>query len=538
MAGLGTSRRLSLPVLVTVALTLLALGAIVLVFVARDTGHGTQPDVAADAPKGPGGPTAGPGGTNTSPGVAAPTASGQVGARPTVPPARICSSPKMMAGPAEPPKGAMVIPAGDNSRWATNWEDGSFSTPGRTFWFAPGVHTIGNDEFSQIQPGKNTTFVGGPGAILDGKNKNLFAFALGGSNVTVKYLTIRNFGTGTSNNDQATINHDGRPGWTITHNLVVDNDGAGVALGPKSLTSYNCLKGNGQYGFTGFAGTATGTGPNVVLDHNEIVGNNTDDWERRRDGCGCTGGGKFWENENVQVTSNYVHDNKGVGIWADYNNRTFLIQGNWIENNAAHGIEYEISYNFMIRNNVFIRNALVMGKTEFGGVGDTFPAGAIYISESGGDTRAGKRYSISEITGNYFRDNWDGVVLWENADRYCRPGEDSVTAMCPWFDRKYGVRYKTQNVTVHDNVFTFTKANTGCTNSLCGRNSIFSNWGSQSDYPADTTQQAITFKQNNKFHNNTYTGPWHFQPFDMGTDKTFAQWQAGPYMQDAGSRYD
>ena len=153
----------------------------------------------------------------------------------------------------------------------------------------------------------------------------------------------------------------------------------------------------------------------------EISGNNTDDWEARRDGCGCTGGGKFWENEDVIVSNNYVHDNPGVGIWADFNNRGYLVENNWIENNDAHGIEYEISYNFLIRNNVLIHNAVVMGKEEFNGVGDTFPAPAIYISESGGDSRAGSKYSTSEIYGNYFQDNWDGITLWgENADRYVR----------------------------------------------------------------------------------------------------------------------
>jgi hypothetical protein len=456
---------------------------------------------------------------------------------PTEPPAQICSDPANWAGPATPPSGAIVVPAGDNSGLTQNWNDGGLTQAGKTFWFAPGVHTLGSDDFAQIQAGSGSTYLGGPGAIIDGQHKNLNAFTGEAHGVTIKYLTIRNFGTGTSNNDQATVNHDGGRGWTITHNLVFDNDGAGVALGPQSVTSHNCLKDNGQYGFTGFAGANTGDGTNALLDHNEISGNNTDNWEALRDGCGCTGGGKFWENEDVVVRNNYVHDNHGVGIWADFNNRGFLIENNWIENNDAHAIEYEISYNFLIRNNVLIHNAVVMGKKEFGGVGDTFPAPAIYISESGGDSRAGSKYAMSEIYGNYFQDNWDGITLWENADRYCRPGVNDTAASCPFFDQKHGARNRTKNVAIHDNEFRFNKANVDCTNTLCGRNSLFSNWGLTRSYFGEIIQKAITFNQNNKWHNNVYYGEWHFQPFDMGTDKTFAEWQTAPYAQDSGSSY-
>ncbi len=456
---------------------------------------------------------------------------------PTEPPAQICSNPDNWTGPATPPSGAIIVPAGDNSELTQNWNEVGLSQAGKIFWFAPGVHTVGSDDFAQIQAGNGSTYIGGPGAIIDGQQKNLNAFTGDARDVTIKYLTIRNFGTGTSNNDQATVNHDGGRGWIISHNLVVDNDGAGVALGPQSVTTHNCLKDNGQYGFTGFAGANTSGGTNALLDHNEISGNNTDDWESLRDGCGCTGGGKFWENEDVIVSNNYVHDNHGVGIWADFNNRGFLIENNWIENNDAHGIEYEISYNFLIRNNVLIHNAVVMGKKQFGGVGDTFPAPAIYISESGGDSRAGSTYSTSEIYGNYFEDNWDGITLWENADRYCRPGVNDTAASCPFFDQKRGARNKTMNVAIHDNEFRFTKAGVDCTNTLCGRNSVFSNWGLTRSYFGDAIQEAITFNQNNKWYNNAYYGEWHFQPFDMGTDKTFAEWQAAPYSQDSGSSY-
>lgn len=88
---------------------------------------------------------------------------------------------------------------------------------------------------------------------------------------------------------------------------------------------------------------------------------------------------------------------------------------------------------------------------------------------------------------------------------------------------------------IHDNEFRFTKANVDCTNTLCGRNSLFSNWGVTIRYPGTVIQKAITFRQNNRWFNNTYYGEWHFQPWDMGTDKTFDEWRSAPYGQDAGS---
>ena len=84
---------------------------------------------------------------------------------------------------------------------------------------------------------------------------------------------------------------------------------------------------------------------NITMTGNEISGNNTDDWERRQPGCGCSGGGKFWEVKGATVTDNYVHDNHGVGLWADTNNSGFLFKGNYIADNDGEGLMYEASYN-------------------------------------------------------------------------------------------------------------------------------------------------------------------------------------------------
>jgi hypothetical protein len=110
------------------------------------------------------------------------------------------------------------------------------------------------------------------------------------------------------------VNHDSADGWTVESTTIEKNAGAGVMLGSDGKLIGNCLRGNGQYGFSAYHEDGV---KDVVLDGNEIARNNIDNWERRQPGCGCTGGGKFWETNGAKITNNYVHDNKGVGLWAD-----------------------------------------------------------------------------------------------------------------------------------------------------------------------------------------------------------------------------
>ncbi|WP_163509593.1 right-handed parallel beta-helix repeat-containing protein [Fodinicola acaciae] len=462
------------------------------------------------------------------------------------PPAEICGNDSVLGGgPTTAPDGAVVVPAGDNSGV-------DFRLPGKTYWFASGVHTLGGDEFDQVIPGDGSHFVGAPGAVLDGQHVNRYAFTQQATNVVIEYLTIQNFGKPAGNNNEGVVNHDAASGWTIRYSTIRDNAGAGVMLGSGDKVSDNCLTANGQYGFSAY----TPTGPaNIVLDHNEISYNNTDDWESRIDGCGCTGGGKFWSSANVTVTNNYVHHNKSVGIWADNNNRGFLIEGNYIADNDDAGIMYETSYNAAIRNNTLIRNALVSGPRNPG-----FPTAALYVSESGADSRVDTAYNTTlDISGNQFVDNWSGVVLWENADRFCGSPANTSTGECtlvnpsvvtadscnatniansPYFG---DCRWKTQNVKVHDNLFQLTAANAGsaCTpDNGCGFNALMSNYGTYPDwspYRGTTVQDAITYHQGNVFSANTYRGPWRFLPYDQSNIVSFAEWQAAPYGQDAGS---
>jgi hypothetical protein len=131
-----------------------------------------------------------------------------------------------------------------------------------------------------------------------------------------------------------------------------------------------------------------------------------------------------------------------------------------------------------------------------------FPAGAA-VTLSGVDVNG-----VLRIADNTFYDNADGVVLYQNANRCCGT-KDGCSGSCnplplyPEVDTDGNKRWNTQKVTVSNNT---------------------------------TIDQAITFKQNNVFENNTYTGSWQFLSPDQGSSLlTPAAWQAAPFNQDPGS---
>jgi len=475
----------------------------------------------------------------------APTAANVVA--PTAPPARICGNAKALSGPATAPAGAVVVSTTQNLYDATQ-----ASPAGTTFWLAPGKHILGTGPFAQVVPKQGNVYIGAPGAVLDGGRSNRYAFTGYATDVVIKNLTIQNFGPKRTNNDEGVVNHDSAAKWTVEANTIQLNAGAGVMVGDHNVVRGNCLENNGQYGFNAYnPGKVTG----ITIEHNEIAGNNTDDWETAKSGCGCTGGGKFWEVTGAVVKANWVHDNHSAGLWADTNNTSFVIEGNYISGNLAEGIIYETSYNAGIRGNTFVRNGLGKGPQNQG-----FPTPALYISESGSDERVpGMNNQTFEVSGNVFTDNWAGVILWENADRFAgSPANTSTgsgtlvnpsvvtTKTCnattirnqPYVG---DCRWKTQNVRVHDNVFDLEPDKIGKTCAVrtgCGYNGLFSNWGTfptWSPYQKATVQDSITFHQGNRFFSNTYAGPWNFIVHEQGNRVNWAAWQGAPYGQDSDS---
>jgi len=170
------------------------------------------------------------------------------------------------------------------------------------------------------------------------------------------------------------------------------------------------------------------------------------------------------------------------------------------------------------------------------------------------------------IQGNVFQDNWSGVVIYQNANRYSGDGQDPGTLTPPsgttvntWIDKAPSIcpshlsqtspidynslcQWRSQNVTVQDNTFTFNPSDSiygsQCTQAhSCGQNGLFSVYSSTSAYPKWSVCNDISNNQNNHFTNNTYTGPWTFVYFNQGDAAGPSAWHAGVTNVE-GSGYD
>jgi hypothetical protein len=178
-------------------------------------------------------------------------------------PETVCGNNKVLGnGPQTAPADAITVPAGNDSGV-------NLGEPNTTYWFAPGIHTLGTNVYGQIDPGTGAKYIGAPGAILDGEQRNDYAFGGLGTNVTISYLTVENFGGVGGNQNEGVVNHESSVGWTIDHSTITRNAGAGVMLGSRDTLSYDCLSDNQQYGFNAYSQYAAPS--NLVLDHNEFV---------------------------------------------------------------------------------------------------------------------------------------------------------------------------------------------------------------------------------------------------------------------------
>ena len=485
-------------------------------------------------------------------GVIEPSGSASAGA-PTSPPVTWCESGLPKSPYISAPRGAITVPAGDNSSF-------NFSAANTVYWFAPGIHTIGTGQYSQIAVAHGDTYIGAPGAVLDGQGKNNSAFVgtyndTSDQKVAIEYLTIQDFdpvqGSGA-------VNGNGNNGWTEKYDLMKDNSpGAAMMLGGDNVVTDNCLTRNGEYGFNGFswvdenyAHTFTGGATNITFTNNDVSFNNT-----QRTSSGIEGGGKFWQNGNVTVTGNYFHDNiNSPGMWVDTDNAGFLVTGNYFSNNAGVGLMYEISYNADIIHNTFVNNGIADGLIP----DSDFPTGAIYVSESGGNSSVPSNYAGQlNIQSNIFVDNSSGVVLYQNSNRYAGDGQDPGTLTPPpgvdlstWISTDAPKKcpanlgetapvnyhslcqWRTQNVTVRDNRFAFNPSAAvyggKCSQRTnCGQNALFATYSVTSAYPGFTVCSSISNVQNNHFSDNSYTGPWTFIYFNQGDQATWAQWTSG-----------
>jgi parallel beta-helix repeat protein len=322
--------------------------------------------------------------------------------------------------------------------------------PGSTFCFARGTYHV-----SALIPKSGDVLDGDrQAAVLDGDNSAYYALygdsaSPGPSDVTIRGFVIRNYH---SPLQHGAIQDANGPGWIIQGNHITHNAAAGVATGNEVKVLDNLIDWNGQEGFVanGFGGLYQGN--DIAYNNFNLAVNPA--WE--------AGGGKAWETTDLTFESNYVHDNGGVGLWADTNNINTVFDHNTVSDNEAAGIYDEISYNVTITNNIVTGNG--MPSTPGGGqrLGWGWDAG-IQLRASGGLSPS----SPAIIAHNTVIDNFNGITLLQS------PSPDA----CPdkaLHEGLYGP-CRVQNVIVEDNYIAMSQGMSGVMQD--GKNnSVFTSW--------------------------------------------------------------
>ena len=377
------------------------------------------------------------------------------------------------------------------------WVAGGLSgfNPARTGFCRQGVSTcqIPNDVYVDNQPLRQVASVSGLSAgcgctYVDAGAGRVYladdpsghqvelglarqAFAGRADNVTIQGLVVEKFA------DEAQVAAVGsRLTWAIVSDEVRLNHGIGVAEAAVIRDSF--IHDNGEMGI-GMSSITAPPGSPFLVENNEISGNNYAGYDPNWEGGCC----KFGAVNGLVVSGNYIHDNLGKGLWSDGDNFNVTMENNRIIDNQYNGINYELSYNAIIRGNDIEGNG-------FGALATTPLEGSgIELSNS----------CCSEISGNTVKNNRDGIGLVQS-DR--PPGPNGP--------------YITQNNNVHDNTITLTGT---------GYNGMIE-WVSDGSYYTS---------KNNAFVHNTYNlGCALTAPFiwadpnnpSIGGFLTPAQWRA------------
>jgi parallel beta-helix repeat protein len=365
--------------------------------------------------------------------------------------------------------------------------------PGSTFWIKSGTRSI----TSSIVPKTGQSFVGEYGAILDGSTWSTTDSTAGAfqghnadiDNVTIKNLYIRNM-------PQKGIHAyvDWTDNWTI-ENCEITGCTHGVLVSHGS-TVRNCRIHDNisntpddpdvskQGGGYGISMTRQKPATIVTFDHNEICHNG-------REQKSIDGGIIHWLN-------NYVHDNRGVGIWCDGDNAGTIIENNTVDNNGwggawgAAGIMWEGSRNGIIRNNIIRWNS-DMG---------------IFVSSS----------KDTEIYGNYLEDNKVGISYfidcnnilkfeWQDDLANVYSHDNTIKVLAPWPGDDLGGH------------FSWTGFGTTNNPPYCAMSNL-------------APYAGVNNSKNNRFDYNTYystdTNGW-FNYWDSGSGsalKTWTEWKA------------
>jgi hypothetical protein len=198
----------------------------------------------------------------------------------------------------------------------------------------------------------------------------------------------------------------------VQNNLVRLNHGMGIRLGDGMQVLRNKILHNGQLG-------VGGGGSHGLVDGNEVADNNYAGYDYNWE----AGGSKFAFTQDLIVRNNYVHDNDGLGLWTDLENENTLYENNHTVSNRGAGIQHEVSYHAIIRNNLIETDGFSdLHKTE-----PWYGAGIIIAGSSD-----------VEVYGNTVTNCMNGIVGIQPQRELSRRGTP----------------YLLQSLYVHDNIIT------------------------------------------------------------------------------------
>lgn len=378
------------------------------------------------------------------------------------------------------------------------------SNAGATLCIRAGLYS----RTGSLTPEANSTLVFETGAILDGGGADVAGIIINPTapGVTIRGGEIRNYGT-------TQVGTSGRGVLISGANAVIEDVNiwdcfvTGVAIQAQASTLRRLsLHDNGIQGF-GTGNTGPGQTDNLVIEYNEIYGNNT-----RLQSPGAEGGSsKILFSGNGVYRFNYSHDNMGFGPWWDTDNWNWIIEENVIENEYFSGLFLEANYGLIARRN-FIRNN---GKNIQ--VGTTVPSFSNTVNIRLSDNAANRVAPDGQVR---------PLEVYQNiVDNTVFPGGPSGRMILMWDHTDSASRHVSNNDVYH-NQFWIRNTSQG---QIRGRDNDVSPTGS-----TPTTDYQVWNLDNHFFDNeyhvlNTTTAYWMWgQGTETGDTSplTYPQWQA------------
>lgn len=272
------------------------------------------------------------------------------------------------------------------------------------------------------------------------------------SNVIIENLTVEKFATKAQ---RAAIENVGESGIIrfVESRL---NHGVGMKVGNNGVMKNNYIHRNGQ---SGYGGRTNMSG--ALYEANEIAYNNEAGFELTWE----AGGGKIAAMNDVILRNNYSHSNNGTGFWSDINNTNFLYENNISINNTKDGIQHEISFDAVFKDNFLAYNN----------------RNQLYIQVS----RNAEAYNNTIITDDVGK----GLMV-----------TNSYRGDANWY---------TNEVYVHDNILYSTTDNVEMSG-FSGANP------SNPPFDFDSAKDTVLFDLNKYYVNNANSDIWEFGPWSEG----------------------